>query len=127
MPKTKVRSVNKRLVFLGVALLLLAAFLWWTKVFNSPQNVFWGMLDNSLSTSSITRYVSENAGDSSTERYMRLQTGSTNAAQSLELTKQGSTIVTKETIGTPTVDYVRYARIQTDQKSANGKPVDYKS
>jgi hypothetical protein len=43
----------------------------------------------------------------------------------VESTEQAGTTVTKDTIGTPDADYSRYAKIQTDQKTADGKPVDF--
>src|SRR3989338_10533698 len=88
MPKTpKIKSLasGKRLTIIGAILLAIAGFFWWTNVFNNPENVFFGMLDNSLATSSVTRQVKEESAGGSVERFTRLQTGITNAAETLEI------------------------------------------
>lgn len=125
VPKITVRNVNKRLIAAGIILLVISSYMWWVKVYNSSQSVFWGMLDNSLATSSITRHVLEKQPGSSLDRFTRLQTGSTNASQTLEFTSQATTAITKETIGTPSIDYARYAAIRTEQKTGSGKPVNF--
>lgn len=126
-PKVKGAVSAKRLAVVLAVLLLTAGFFWWTKVFNSPENVFWGMIENSLATSSVTRRVNQLSPGGSVDTYSRLQTGATNASHSLEITKQGQTTVTKETIGTPDADYARYVGIDTDQMSVSGEPVDFSS
>jgi len=130
MPKTpKIKSLasGKRLTIIGAILLAIAGFFWWTNVFNNPENVFFGMLDNSLATSSVTRQVKEESAGGSVERFTRLQTGITNAAETLEITKQGQATVTKETVGTPDTDYARYAKIETNQTTESGQPADFSS
>lgn len=118
---------GRRLFVFGFTLFIVVMFFWWTKVFNNPKKVFWGMLNNSLATSSVTRSVTESNNDFSVDRYIRLQTGSVNAARALEITKQGNTTISKESVGIPSADYVRYAQIRTDQKSASGGPMDFSS
>jgi hypothetical protein len=128
MPKTsKIKSLasGKRLFIVGMLLLAVAAFFWWTKVFNNPKNVFWGMLENSLATSSVTRISSEQTPDGSFTQLIRLQTGAVNASESREITTQGGTTVVKENIGTPADDLVRYASIDTVQTSATGNQLEF--
>ena len=57
----------------------------------------------------------------------RLETGAVNPAATEETTKQDSSTVVKETIGTPDTDYARYSKITSDQPGSDGKPADFSS
>jgi hypothetical protein len=108
----------------GVVLLLLSGYLWWTKVYLSPNRVFWGTVSNSLSTTGVTIETNQTAQQSQLKQVVQMELGDTNRAHSLTTLKQGKTEVKTEIIGTKDADYTRYRSIKTDQKNAQGKPLD---
>lgn len=123
------------LVAVAVVLFAVSGGLYWYKqVYQAPEQVFWGMLDNNLSTSSVTRHITqtpEQTGGSSVDQYTRLQMGSQNATKSAVTLSQGDgssqSIVKSESIGTQSNDYSRYLSVQTEQKGSNGQPLDFSS
>jgi hypothetical protein len=108
----------------GVLLLLVSGYLWWSRVYLSPQRVFWSMVSNSLSTKGVTMEMTQASGDNKLTQYVQMELGTTNKAHSLTSLKQGNTEVKTEVIGTPSADYTRYRSIKTDQKNSQGKPLD---
>ncbi|MEO6513136.1 MAG: hypothetical protein ABIR37_00460 [Candidatus Saccharimonadales bacterium] len=124
-------TANQKTVLLtvvgGVALLVLAVFLWWNFIHQGPHRVFESMLTNNLRTSSVTKYEKTSNGSQTAQQYVRLQLGGTNAAQWLVSISQPGLNVTTESIGTPTTGYVRYVNATSGKKDANGKAVDFSS
>ena len=126
-------SVRKRqgarLMLSGILLLAVVGWLWWARASTSQANVFWGMLDNSLATTSVTRHVHQTSNGQSLDQYTRLLFGAQNASQTVETRGQddGSTksTIVQEILGTPSTDYSSFPKIQTNAKNAEGKPVDY--
>ncbi|HSD56272.1 MAG TPA: hypothetical protein VLA92_03900 [Candidatus Saccharimonadales bacterium] len=108
----------------GVVLLLLSGYLWWNKVYLSPERAFWGMVSNSLSTSGVTIETEQSADQSKLKQIVQMELGATNRAHSLTTLTQGQTEVKTEIIGTKDADYTRYRSIKTDQKNAQGKALD---
>lgn len=94
----------------------------------SPNNVFWGMIDNSLSTASVTRHLTQKTTDKSLDQYIREQFGAVNAVQNYVTLKQtdasGESIVKTDTIGTPDTDYSQYISITTPSKTKDGKAIN---
>jgi hypothetical protein len=124
MPVTATRKTILTYTLAGAALLLLAAFLWWNFVYQSPHRVFESMLVNNLRTSSVTKYEKTTGGNQTAEQYVRLQLGGTTASRWLVSISQPGLKVTTESIGTPTTGYVRYVAASSSQKKADGAPVD---
>lgn len=108
----------------GVVVLLVSGYLWWSKVYLSPQQVFWSTVENSLSTKGVTTELDQSAQGSSLKQVVQMELGTTNMAHSLTTLKQGNTEVKTEILGTSEADYTRYRSIKTDQKNAEGKPLD---
>jgi len=123
-----VTSATRFIVIIAALILFVAGWFWYQKIHMSPNNVFWGMMNNNLVTSSVTRQTLENSQDRSVEQLIREQFGSVNAvATSVTLkqkTNDGNSIVKSQTIGTPDTDYSRYIKISTPQKDSKGKPID---
>lgn len=109
---------------LGTVLLIASGIVWWSNVYMHPSNVFWGMIESSLSTRSTTIQTKQSSEQGSVEQYVQFELGGVNRARSLATVKQGDTIVKTELIGTPTETYSRYRNIDTNQKNAAGKPLD---
>jgi hypothetical protein len=109
---------------IGIVLIILSAWLWWTKIYLHPSNVFWAMLDNSLQTRSVSIETKQAQQGRSVEQYVQFELGSVDRARSLATVKQGETTIKSELIGTPDDTYSRYRSIETNQKNAQGKALN---
>ncbi len=109
----------------AVLLVITSIFVWWNFIYQSPRNVFWGAMENNLQTSSVTKHTSVTQNGQGLDQYIRLQLGSTNAAQWLVTLKQINSNVVTESIGTPTTGYVRYVKADTSQKRTDGTAYDF--
>lgn len=112
------------LIGVGVVLLLAAAALWVCKLSVSPERVFWGMLEQSLTTSGVSMHSVMEQGDARLEQNVQYSLGGQNRAVSMTKLMQGEAEVVTEVIGTPEADYTRYAHIKTDRTNAAGEPLD---
>lgn len=122
------QAATKWLTILIIMAVVGAGWLWWSKVYTSADNVFWGMISNNLASGSVTRHTEQSIGGQTTDQYIEIELGSVNAAHSVvtvsQQDKNGPTVVKSETIGTPSSDYSRYISIKTPQKNAQGKPLN---
>ncbi len=98
---------------------------WWVLVWQSPKHAFEDMMANNLAASSVTRQAITGSANQGVEQDVRLQMGSTNAANWIVSAKQTGATVTTESIGTPTSGYIRYVTISTAQKTKDNKPFDF--
>ncbi len=114
---------------MAVFLILLFSWIWWRFVYTSPKNVFWGMIDNSLSTYSITKQTNLNQNAESLNQTTQINLGAQDAVESrVVLTQddgQNKSEVTTENIGFIESDYSRYIKINTNQKNAAGQTPDF--
>lgn len=138
MPKTpKSRQkltrmqTNALVITAGIIILAIGGWLWWQNIYSTPQRVFWATINNNLATTGITKHVPPSGQDSgtTTDQYTRLSFGAQNMVRSVNILTQDNgtskSTVKTETIGTPDSDFARYLSIQTDQKNAEGKPLDF--
>ncbi|HYH75440.1 MAG TPA: hypothetical protein VD735_05775 [Candidatus Saccharimonadales bacterium] len=109
---------------IGTVILIASAWTWWTKVHLAPNNVFWGMMENSLQTKGVTIETNQQSQGRSAKQLVQFELGATNRAYSFSTINQGATRVQTEIIGTRDADYSRYRSIQTDEKNADGKKLD---
>lgn len=123
---------KKSLTLLAAAIVVVAvpAFFWWYHDYTSPQNVFNGMLETSLSTRSVTREVNSGQDGETVAQYTQLSFAGEPRARSLVVLKQKiadnvQSEVKTETIGTPQDDFSKYLSINTGQKNASGMPLDF--
>lgn len=114
---------------MSFVLLIVAGFVWWNFIYQSPSRVFWGMMENNLQTSSVTKHIVGGANGQTVSQYVRLQLGSTNASQWLVTIKQADSKATTESIGTPKGDYVRYLELKApaNKKHADGSAYNFSS
>lgn len=116
---------------LAVSLLILSSsvVLWWTKVFKDPKNVFEAMLENNLSNASITRQGVQESEGGLIKQQTQLSFASKTGIHSLTTVRQSSGMgenhVVTETTATPSKDFVRYTKIETQQKSETGQQLDF--
>ncbi len=124
-------KLSRVLVVLAVLLIGISSWTWWHYVHSQPDNVFWGMIDNSLKTRSVTHATTQQASGQQSIQISRLQTAPSNLALGINKIQQqaseGTTKVTTESIGNPYLDYVRYSDIRTTTKDSKGKIPDYSS
>jgi hypothetical protein len=112
------RHPRRSLTGLVVVVLALIGVLWWNLVWQSPQRVFTDMLSNNLSTTSVTRRVLAYNSSQGLDQYIRLEMGSTYAAEWLVTAVQDGTAVTSDSVATLHTGYIRYTKITTGQSSS---------
>ncbi len=115
----------------GLLALMVAGLAWWQHTANDPEQAFWTMLDNSLSTSSVTRRITQTNQNGALEQVTRLSLGGQTYANSktvvMQPTATGTDTVVTETLGTTKNDYARYVSIDTKQRTQSNQPLDFKS
>lgn len=109
----------------GFILLAVSGWLWWDKVYQSPENVFWGAIENNLATTSVAKHTLQKGNGQTLDQYAQLVLGAQPKAHWLTTIEQPKTTVTTESIATPTVGYVRYTHIASSQKNKQGKLLDF--
>ena len=106
-------------------IIIVAGWFWWSHIYEGSQSVFWGMLNNSLATSAVTRQVTEKAGGQNLNETIVLELGKNNIARANTVLSQGMSVVSTETIGTPLTDYTRYTAAKTATKTTSGKSLNF--
>jgi hypothetical protein len=109
----------------GAIVLLVGGLVWCTKVSTNVQRVFWGTVSQSLSTSAVTITSKQTNGSASLNQAVQYSFGPNSVSHTLSTLKQNGTTVVDELIGTPSADYTRYLSVDTTQKSASGKLLDF--
>lgn len=121
---------SNTVVLIGfIVLVILFALIWsiFHFVYESTDNVFYGMLSNSLSTTSFTKRIVQGSSQDLVAQTIYVETGAKNIALSKELRFVASGIGKVETlnIGTPTTDYSKITLLQTDQRNSQGTLLNY--
>lgn len=123
-------TVARVIIVAGLLVLLASLCAWWRFVYSSPAHVFDRMLATSLSSSSVSKVVSQ-ADESQTLHQTSTLVAEPDqivrAMSVLGQTADTATSITTESIGTPETDFVRYNAIKTSQKNAAGKNYDFSS
>jgi hypothetical protein len=124
----------KIFTILAVVIFGISGWAWWHVVRSDPERTFYSALDNSLRTTGVSRRVAQDSGQQKLNQEVFLSQGAQHVARStttsttaIEQAGNESTTVKTEAIGTPTADYDRYLSIDTTQKSADGKQLDFTS
>lgn len=125
LQKTLKKNLLSCLYVGGALLILLAAWLWFAKISTDPERVFWGTMEQGLSTRDVTVQAEQETGVSSAKQTVRYSLGANSMSHSLTTLQQQGTTVQNEMIATPTTDYTRYVNIKTDQKKADGSPINF--
>ena len=104
------------LLIAGLGVLGAGAYLWYNNIFTDEERIFYGMLEKSLETDSITRQITQNE-QSRLENQNYFVTFTTNplvqsksTVEQIDQNRQKSTVST-ETLGTKDADFVRYTNI----------------
>jgi hypothetical protein len=114
---------------LGLALFVIFGWLWYSRVYLSPQHVFWSTIDNSLSSRGLTRHVTQSQSGSTLDQYVNLTFNVSPVAHGVTIIKQEqdgkkSSVIT-ESIGTASSDYIRYTTLQPATTRTDGKPYNF--
>ena len=123
----KITSV-KFVTSFAVVILAVACGLWQYHNVTSQDRIFWGMIDNSLQTSSFSKTSTIQSGGQSALQVTDVFTSPKQEVYSRTHYSQSGADeadATTENIGTPYRDYVRYTEINTTQKNTQGKPFDF--
>lgn len=111
------------LPFLGATAVAFAAVFWYYKIYADPQKVFWGMVENNLSTKGLTKGSSQSTGSFEGSELYQISfnptVGVRNVRDVVDHTQQPPTHVTMEALGTANADYQHYILI--DRPAAEGK------
>ncbi|HSW79823.1 MAG TPA: hypothetical protein VLG47_03535 [Candidatus Saccharimonadales bacterium] len=121
----KIKNLAWYLVGGGIALLIIFGVIWWNMVYQNPYNVYWGMLSNSLSTSSVTKHLTQKSGATSLDQLIAFNFGTQNYAYGRTVLKDPVSTVHTESIGTIKNDFIRYTNIETKQKNRKGKTINF--
>ena len=125
-----VRTITSTKFIVSVAAVVLVGTLaaWQYHNTTNANRVFWGMVDESLKTSSYSRHTTQKNGSQTVDQVIETSTSPKQLVHSETVFEQtgvdAATAIT-ENIGTPTKDYVRYNSIVTSQKTQDGKPLDF--
>ncbi len=126
---TTTRSKTIILLTAGVVLFAVSGALWWSRVYNDPERVFWQALEAGLNTQGVTKHIVQGTDQNSVEQVVHLNLdGQPNMRGETVLRQTGQdgteNVIATETIGTTAEDYIRYRDIQTDETDSEGQPLD---
>jgi hypothetical protein len=123
------KLLSRLLTYTGILLLVVSGWLWWSRIYTDPQRVFTAMLENSLSTPSVTRHVTQAGQGNTLDQYIELDLGAQNLARITTTLGQGSgdaaAKVVTESIGTTGADYTRYLFIDTNERNSQGQALSF--
>lgn len=118
-------------VTLGVGTLLLffTGWLWWHYNYLNPQTVFWASFNNNLIINGVTKHTVSQDNSGKLDQYDQLNLGAHNLVKTVSTVTQqnraSKSVVVTETIGVPEANFSRYTKIDTDQKTAAGNPLNF--
>jgi hypothetical protein len=120
------RKVTTLLAVFGGVLLIVGATFWFYKVYSNPKNVYWGMVDNNLSTASITKEITQKSTNATSKEITQIGFVPKPAAhdvKEIDNSVSGATSRIKiESVGTPKDTYQRYVLIDQPAKAGKSKP-----
>lgn len=122
--ESDIQPIKLMIVVVIVAVLGLLFFV--SSTINNSENVFWGMVDNNLSSFGVTRSIKQNDGNVEVDRKVRLVTAPDISTLSLTKITQksgdASTEVVTENLVTLEDNLSRYVSIKSDYTNKGKKP-----
>lgn len=119
------KQITRLLLGMAVVIFVISGLAWWRQVRNSPESVLYGAVENSLRTRSVTRKVTYDGSDQAMELLVSPELRTRSLTTQTSGAGGGSTTVQTEAINTPSAEYVRWTKIETDQKNARGEELDF--
>ncbi len=133
--------VANGLIILGLVIFGVAGYLWYSKIYNEPskktarinaqmEEKFWKTIENGLRTRSVTKEtVTSNPNGGTTVRSRMIfepaDYVSTKTTTRQRKTTQVATNIETSTYETPTATYVKYDKIETNDKKADGSDFNF--
>jgi hypothetical protein len=110
------------------AIIIVGGLFWFKQVYEDPNHVFWGMVNNNLSTYSITKETTQSSPGNKSDELTQIAFTPKPAVHDIKevtASANGATSRIKvEGIGTPKDTYQRYVLIDQPAKNGKSKP-DY--
>lgn len=116
------KSTSFLLTLGGVILLFFAIWLNWTQVHENSYNVFWGMLGNNLSTTSVSKTVNESGSNGDVVQNVSMNYGLHNDVYISTLIKSANATVKTAGIGTTDTNYQKYVSVKATPGSTAKLP-----
>lgn len=117
-PKLGLKHALAFAVFVGAALIGVSGWLWWTQILINPDRVLSDAISNSLQTNSVTRRIVQNDNGQKVDQtsYLSFYAPSVSSETLSVFSQPGSnnqqTVLTTNTIGTTSADYIRYKSVE---------------
>lgn len=105
--------------------LLIAGALWFQFVYRDPRNAFEGMLAGTMAVTSYTKQTVSVTEEGESTELRRIQFGAQPVSETVVTQKTGEATVTTETLSTLQQQFVRFAAIETTQKTPTGEAIDF--
>jgi hypothetical protein len=122
------RTVLKLVGILVSIFIVVGGIFWYKQIYTDPAHVFWGMVNNNLSTISLTKDISQNGTNATSQEHTMLAFSPSPLVRDIKeiSTKNAdnSSIIKIESIGTPTDTYQHYVQIKQSSKTGKKSP-DY--
>jgi hypothetical protein len=119
------RTILKLVGFLVAVLIIVGGIVWYKAIYSNPERVFWSMLDNNLSTNSITKAINQASSTTINKEQTQLAfspTPSVRDIKTISAQNGGSASTIKiESIGTPKDTYQHYVLIEQPSKPGKAK------
>lgn len=117
-------------VIVVAAVLVLGASVWswWHFVRSNPERTFYAAINNNLRTSGVSRQIEQGGAGQNLKQHIDVNTTAHHVAHGVTTINQSGAVdatIETETYSSPQTDYVRYTKIDTNQKNAKGKPIDF--
>jgi hypothetical protein len=117
------RTVLKLAGTLLAVLIIAGTIFWYKAIYADPEHVFWGMVDNNLSTPSISKEILQTGNAAASKEQTQLSFTPSPVVRDIKdvvsQNSENSSHIKIESIGTPADTYQHYVLI--DQSSKTGK------
>jgi len=118
------KQQRRRIYAVAAILVVLAGVsLWWNRIYQNPNRVFWDMMANNLSTNGVTRTVIQKGQGVIVSQYTQISLGQHPTAHALTVFNTNSNNLATEEISDKTHDFVRYQRITIPGKKLSTKAI----
>jgi len=108
----------------GLTILAASLFVWYQRIYTDPERVFWGSIENNLSTSSVTRVTNANQNGQTIRQTQDIDFIGELSVQNKVLIEGGGQKVEVETRGFKDVDYIQYSAIELPDTAAQELAAD---
>lgn len=119
------KQLTRLLLGLAIIIFVISGLMWWRQVRSNPERVLYGAVENSLRTRSVTRQVAFDGSEQAMELVVSPEIKTRSFTTQSSGTDEGGTTVQTEAINTRDAEYVRWTKIETDQKNEAGEALNF--